>query len=590
MMQPATRDLIRQTVYTTVDQDLWADHLRALDESLGALCSTPSTFLRERQYQLMLGRPVVLDLLAQSAFIRRLTPDRLAEFTGDEDRADFLKWFLGQTAGVEELVRSLAAEDHPGRVLEIVHRIWGYDPGQAEKFINLAIACGLVYDDPPNDKDAYDQFAFFVRSAERHQLKTEIHKLPASELVWVVDIGIPFEEMEWAQRQVTLSRRRWGAAYGMVPYKMEKAVNGVDLYEAYTLPEILCKGGVCADQAYFGSMTAKANGIPAMSISGAGQRGGHAWFGFKESPLKWNLESGRYAGDAYAAGTTRNPQTGKVMKEHELKLMADPQVRSDAWREADRTLWLGQSFMASDRLDDAETALRLTLQKATRHTTGWTVFFDLLRRVEAQDAEVERALREFRTAFRDYPDMLAMANRMEMEMVLARSGSAGAAEIVRQQTRKLLQREEARTDLILAGYEKQVELLKEAGDVDGVLKVYRDALREKGEEVVAFRTLAKKYFDFAKSQGQVHDAVRFIYQILNRHHMRSGDYFTQTTQAELMHMMADMFEQDNQANRARRLRDKADRMVAKAKKPWDKPKYKKSGDPSGDYDSGDTSS
>ncbi len=125
----------------------------------------------------------------------------------------------------------------------------------------------------------------------------------------------------------------------MIRYRMDKAAGGRDLYDHYTLAEIKQKGGVCVDQAYFASMTAKANGIPAMTISGEGDRGAHAWFGYEESRTSWNLSTGRYK-DNYAAGTTRDPQTHRTIKEQELRELAAPARRTPAWGTTERYLQL----------------------------------------------------------------------------------------------------------------------------------------------------------------------------------------------------------------------------------------------------------
>ena len=88
-----------------------------------------------------------------------------------------------------------------------------------------------------------------------------------------------------------------GEAYGMVKYDMEKAVKGTSKYDKYTFAEILKKGGICGDRAYFSANTARAAGIPACELSGDGPRGGHAWLAWMSDDGEWDT-TGRF--DGYA--------------------------------------------------------------------------------------------------------------------------------------------------------------------------------------------------------------------------------------------------------------------------------------------------
>jgi hypothetical protein len=76
-----------------------------------------------------------------------------------------------------------------------------------------------------------------------------------------------------------------------------------------TIEEILEVGGICMDQSHFGTTAARAYGIPAASVGGDGNRGGHAWFAYLMPNHQWNMgngfrpfnESGKITG-IYGAG------------------------------------------------------------------------------------------------------------------------------------------------------------------------------------------------------------------------------------------------------------------------------------------------
>ena len=51
-------------------------------------------------------------------------------------------------------------------------------------------------------------------------------------------------------------------------------------YPSYLLADILKKGGICIDQAYYAETIGKGRGIPTIGFTGYGMDGAHAWFGY----------------------------------------------------------------------------------------------------------------------------------------------------------------------------------------------------------------------------------------------------------------------------------------------------------------------
>jgi hypothetical protein len=448
--------------------------------------------------------------------------------------------------------------------------LWAGDPQGREKYHDLALACALVFDRPVRDVDPHERYLFFRDSDLKRRLRVSLDKLPADELVWVVDAPLSNGELAWAQKYVNMAQRQWERTYAMVPYRMEKAVSGERLYSEYTLKNILDKGGICSDQAYFATMTAKANGIPAMTIVGEGQRGGHAWFGYKASPKEWNITAGRYNDDQYTAGTTRDPQTGRQINEHELKIMTDPQRRTRDYLRATRLLWLGRLLAGGGRGEQALAAYELALQTSSRHVEALLTYVEFLKRMKVADEKWDGVISRMKTDFRDYPDVIRLANAMELERIARTEGAVAAADNARRQTRRLDRRHGDRTDLVIESIARQVDLLLKAGDNDAVSAVYCDALRDHGREVVAFSTLSRDYFEFASRTGTGHEALRRIDSVFRRYHPEpAGDYFRMTTYSRLARMMADFFEADDQESKAGRLRRKAERVEERARERYD---------------------
>jgi hypothetical protein len=334
---------------------------------------------------------------------------------------------------------------------------------------------------------------------------------------------------------------------------MDKARGDETLYTTYTLKEILKRGGTCGDQAHFASISAKANGIPAIAFSGVNRRGGHAWFGYKSSSQKWNLTAG--GGAAFTTGHTRDHQTGKRRKQQTIELLTDAQRRSADFRRASRLTWLAE-LCTDSRLDgEAGELLRQATGRCSRHVPAWEAYGHYLRSTSAPPEAWEDAIRRLRAAFRNFPDWLDLADDLEVEVAVARGDLVEAADLVRRQMERLEGRHEDRKDLILPKVEEQVDLLRQADAPDKISWVYRDALKAYGEDPSVFRKLAVDYAAFAEEQDDLHRAVRHINSEFKQHYNRPRkDFFAMSQHASLLQFMAGLYERDGQEGKAERMR------------------------------------
>ncbi|MGA0846674.1 MAG: hypothetical protein ACO3RV_09050, partial [Luteolibacter sp.] len=152
-------------------------------------------------------------------------------------------------------------------------------------------------------------------------LAAPVHRSTARDLVWVVCAPVSTSELDWAIGKLHMHRKRWGETYGMIEYLMARAVEGVNPYEEYSFAEILKHGGICGDQTYFCVNTARAQGIPAMGLSGETSMGGHAWAAVKVDDREWDTSIGRIGG--VSKGQASNPQIDSSITEQEVILWND---------------------------------------------------------------------------------------------------------------------------------------------------------------------------------------------------------------------------------------------------------------------------
>jgi hypothetical protein len=574
---PAEQQFLEKTKTAIADND-WDAHTEFLENTIFDSIKAVPASSDPRRYDKILSDPLLSKMLAQDEFIHSVTSLRLETLIEEQDCADFVGWLLTNTDAMEAYVTAVKPADDPDKVFEVWHNLWKNDPEGREEYKNLALACALVFDGPLQTKpprimlgfsrpevDVSDRYAFFHNSDKVKSLKTQLSELPVRELVWVVDAPVSNEELTWAQSHVNYPRAKWGEAYASIKYQMDMVVKGKELYEDYSLKEILKKGGVCLDQGYFAAMTAKANGIPAMLIVGEGQRSGHAWFGYKESSKKWNMTAGRYTSDDYATGTTTDPQTGETIKEQELYLLADEQTRSPDYLKTWRLLWLSRIAGDKQRLEDQGALLESAIAASSRHVQAWDAYIAYLSAAKTSADKWKQVIKTMKTAFHNYPDMLARANQVERDKLIASQGSGEVVKNLSKETKKLAHGKDGRTDLVLEKISEQVTVLINSGKTNDVCVVYKKSLDQFGKEVVAFETLASDYFSFARKAGVTKDALRAIEAAFKRHYSAGGgDYFTMETRARLIKMIADFYEQDGQTRQAERYRKEADRIMQTA--------------------------
>jgi tetratricopeptide (TPR) repeat protein len=303
-----------------------------------------------------------------------------------------------------------------------------------------------------------------------------------------------------------------------------------------------------------------------MAITGEGARGDHAWFGYKATRRDWNLDAGRYEQDRYATGYALESQTGKRVKEHSLRLLADEQRRSPAWGRAETLVRLGDSLAASGRGEGAGQVYEMAVAAAPRHLGAWTARIGQMKRAAQPGAAWEKAFRDMRVAFRDYPDVLATVDALETERMLGKAAPADVGRTVGRQSRDIALHHEDRTDLVLETIVRQIALLEKAGEPEAVAAAYRKALRQYGDNAVVFRRLAGDYFDFGGRTNARGAALRDIDATFRRCYASApaGDFFAMNAYAGMMDMMAGFYEQDGQADKAERLRRGAEKLLKTA--------------------------
>lgn len=576
LMRVDVRKKIAGAVTNAIQDRNWTAYLAYADNGLAAAMQQSAMQSRDHRFDPILKNDLLATLLDQAAVIRRVGAGTLAALCEQPATAAFIGWLMTNRPAMEDLLVSMSPEVDARGMLERWAGLWnGDEPAARNAYFSLALACAIDFARPvkmvnggtssqDDTVDMASRYAYFRDLAGKHALKTDIADMPAWQLCWVVDANVPNSELDWARFHVNHSQREMGKAYGDVRYRMDKIKRGNEIYKnsEYTLEQIRREGGICGDQAHYAATAAKAHGIPAMVIGGDGDLGGHAWMGYMASSKDWVFDAGRI-GANYANGRTTDPQTGKPIGENALKILADPQRRSEKWLRSYQHLWLATAFQERSR-ELAAKAFEVGMNLAPRNLDLFSAYVAFLKSDATPPDIMKDAIRDMRVAFRNYPDQMKVANELEAELALRTEGAEEAAEVVHRQTRRMESKFGDRTDILLENLDREIAMLEKAGLTNDIERLYRKALWDHSGSVVLFRDLVKRYADFAKKEQPeaFRDAVWYIGNRFRSAHPRPSpsSYFEAMTYAGLMDMMAGLYDQIDEGDRAERTRKDADRM------------------------------
>ena len=443
----------------------------------------------------------------------------LMESTANDDAKPSLI-ALGSNADVlTALFENLNSEDHPKQVVEILGAMQKRYPEDVAVLPRLAVALALVFDQPFPRDWPHGQLARSALPIETPDPVLRLHSmailqkdrrylldlrdLMVDELKYMVDYPLSESEMEWARKNVTASRSGFDKVFPSIRYDIPRYERNILSwpYPNYTLSEIRQRGGICVDQAYFAAMSGKAKGLPTLFFTGQGDSGGHAWFGYLETPGKWETDCGRYAQENYPVGQARDPQTWKLISDTELVFLAKNRERSQAFKQA--RLWT--DYAASLGQAEAEEWIEAALGVQPEYLPAWSLRADLMAKRNADPATQKQFWESFSKRFASYPDLKVVGQEKLLELAKAGGDTKQITNLERQ---ILVQNRSKRFDLGIGAAAGQVMEKMQEGNWDGAQVSFRQALREyKGQAGGhLFYGLVVPFVEAALAEGQMQAA------------------------------------------------------------------------------------
>lgn len=412
------------------------------------------------------------------------------------ERRQLLDW-VGNPQLTALVFRTVTPGDYLPGVLHNLATITNADPQGFRSYPALAVAIAVVQDQqfppfwphhqvprelvPIEEPDPARTFASWTAAAKSNQLWIDPAKLSPGQLKFLVDAPVRESELEWARKITRFPRTDFGKAFSAVKYRTDR-LKGDQLvwsHGDYTLENILAKGGICVDQAYFATIAGKARGLPTLYFSGQGSDGGHAWFGYLRPGGRWELDCGRYENQNYVVGYALDPQSWRPINDHELTAIADGFRESRAFQAAEDDRLLAGEFERRGLTDLARKAYMSAHASARRNPATWADLGAFLARTNAPFAEQIAFHEEAAKAFPSDPDVRTVHLSKVAELHRAANNPEAAEKISRQ---IVSQNRHQRSDLSVSEGAQRILTLAGEGKSDEAIREYRRILAGIGSE------------------------------------------------------------------------------------------------------------
>ena len=433
---------------------------------------------------------------------------------------DLVRWLCRDAPRLTQVADLLDPEDDAPGVARVLQTLYRHDPAGRDEWFALILAMAVVWDQPrpelplqaaplPYAPDLCNRYDYFRNLYASRKAKIAYARLTPQALTFVVDTPVPVSELTWAQKNVHESLTGWADSYFKIRYDESRLRTDrlVWPHGPYTLAAIRDRGGICTDQAYFATLTARAWGIPALIFIGEGRRGGHAWFAYMKSDTQWEMDVARYAYDKYVTGYTIDPQTQLPLTDHQLEFACNRAFGLPAYRTARRFIKLAARLYQSGEPDTAWVLAREARRQVPLAEEAWSLQQRIL--IERDDArQLLALLQEKANVFRKYPDTLALIRQQEAVLQQALGKGASASATVKDAARQL--QKAGRDDLASQFSLQEARDMAKRGDGTQARRKLESWLKENRKEGQKVLPFVDEYLTLTKDIRQTAEAVQFL--------------------------------------------------------------------------------
>lgn len=532
-----------------------------------------------------LMQAVDLCLLIRVAGSKMLS--ELAAIEGDDNDnngTDFFRWaILDKSRPLHQFLQNYLSQEgrdeNMAHSFKLFYTIWAeMEPKDRDKYLNLAIAGGLMNPGVCQASGLYrdtnaliltvpEVCAYLRDMDKKRKLVTDIKKLSVSQLIHVVDVRLPQSEIDWAAENTDYSQANWNEAYSSIRYLMERAATNKDPYEKYSFEEIRKEGGVCRDQGYFACNTGKCRGVPAVYITGDGDRGPHAWMVHLTDNVNW-LQTNSYG---YNSGRFTNPCSGR--SQHESVLLNRGPKNSDAKMvPAADAMILADYLMRAGCSKEAHGTAKFVTEAFPNETVSWAHYIKVLSHDKNNmppDSVWRKIDSDLLRLSKKNTELLDLAAEVQDTYLLADKNAASKQMAMRRSMTQLNKRGgDDRADLVINAVGRQATVMAEAANWPGLANLYRKQLKKYTKRGDIFEQLLQQYMENLGDEAPARSwnaLARDAEKLFEKYVLSDGsDFFKLKKEVAIQKLIATAWERAGNARKAEKHNERANERLDKA--------------------------
>lgn len=465
------KDGKQQLLYRLPGTSFSADTLPLAEEHLQECVST------EKSRQIHLTRYVPKDFVWKNSILQ--------EYLGKELAATL----AANPVFLEDFFTILSSEDFTPEVMQNLSRLYQHNSQKFLAYSGLVLALSVVFDQNPppdwphhqvkeisllkNTQTIEERFDFWIQSQEKMKLITDLKKIGADQLTFMVDTLVPASELTWAQEKMKLPRATFDKAFSSIRYdhpRIGKQQFAWPKEIPYTLENIQKHGGICVDQAYFAMMAGKGRGIPTLLFVGQGVDGGHAWFGYLVGDDRWNVNAGRYENQKYAVGSAINPQTWGNITDHELKFLTERVRKTAKYQSGLLDMIMAEDFLQQGDIARASAAVDSAIELSPQNPKAWDAKTKLLTTKGASNKE---RVAHFEAACKNFLQQKDLQAFYQKELAKEARATGDEKLALGIEQRVVQQNRLQRADISVTAASEKLSSLLEAGKTQEAMQEFR---------------------------------------------------------------------------------------------------------------------
>jgi hypothetical protein len=448
---------------------------------------------------------------------------------------------------------------------------------------------------PPlyGEMNLYSLFQHFHKVYTHHYHLVDLKDLDISELVYVVHTPVSEDELKSGLRLSRGSSSSWGKNYGRIAYDHDRIAVGEyswpDRNEDYSLYNIAEFGGICVDQAYYALMIGRICGLPTIYFSGHGRRGGHAWMGHYRKKGQWVLDVGKYDNDNYLTGFAKNPQTNRLMTDHELEFSLEKKFRRATFVLSKLYLRAAKFIHSRNSYPDmVKKYTELSIKKEPMNLAAWEFKETLLEPFylnlpetldetsylkviseSLMDGTMQEFYEDKRRAFRKYQDIVMSVDMTVMALLNRCAAADNADEKLKKVSEKFWDKlihetKKDRIDLHLELAFKKFEYLVAADNVTDACDFFEKILLDCRDEQSLIFEYIIKYLKAADEQDRQPRSAKFMSKMYTKM-MRVVDEFS-AEMYQLMELAQTAYENSDDSRSLMKLRKEREKYLERHEK------------------------